>query len=51
MFDKAASAYTTLGFELIGLVIVLTLLGNYLDKSFGWGGWGVISGVSRSLAG
>lgn len=51
MFNRAASAYTTLGFELIGLVVVLTFVGQYLDKTYGWGGWGVISGVTIAFIG
>ena len=51
MFGKTASAFTTLGFELIGLVVVLTFLGSYLDKTYGWGGWGVISGVTIAFGG
>ena len=51
MFDKAASAYTTLGFELIGLVVVLLFIGQYFDHNYGWGGWGVISGVTIAFIG
>ena len=51
MFDKAASAYTTLGFELIGLIVAMTYLGTYIDARFAWGGWGLISGITIAFLG
>ena len=45
-FNKASSAYVTLGFELIGLVVAFVFAGRYLDTQFGWGGWGLIGGVT-----
>lgn len=50
-FNKSSSAFMALGFELIGLVVVLVLGGNYLDKNYGWGGWGVISGITVAFLG
>lgn len=51
MFNRAASAYTTLGFELIGLVVVLVFLGRWVDEHWGWGGWGTIGGVTIAFVG
>ena len=51
MFGKSGSAFMALGFELIGLVVVLMFLGSYLDKTYGWNGWGVISGITIAFGG
>lgn len=51
MFNKASTAYMSLGFELIGLIAVLVFAGRYADTNWGWGGWGLISGVVTAFIG
>lgn len=51
MFGKSGSAFAALGFELVGLVLALVFVGRYFDQNYGWGGWGVISGVSIAFIG
>lgn len=50
-FNKASSAYMALGFELIGLIVVLVWLGRWADTALGWGGWGLIGGVTIAFVG
>lgn len=51
MFNKASSAYISLGFELIGIIVALVFIGRALDQHFGWPGWGVVGGVVIGFAG
>jgi F0F1-type ATP synthase assembly protein I len=51
MFNKASSAYVSLGFELIGLIGVLVYIGRLLDQNYGWPGWGVVGGVLIGFTG
>lgn len=43
--DRQYAIFMALGFELVGLVTVLLLLGQWLDKNQGWGGYGQIAGA------
>lgn len=43
--------YAGLGFELVASVLVLTLLGWWVDRHFGSAPWGVLSGALIGLIG
>jgi hypothetical protein len=40
-----------LGFELIGLIAVMVFLGRWADSHLGWGGWGLMGGVTFAFVG
>ncbi len=50
-FNKASSAYMALGFELIGIIVVMVWLGRWADANLGWGGWGLMGGVTFAFVG
>jgi F0F1-type ATP synthase assembly protein I len=50
-FNKASSAYMALGFELIGLIVVMVWWGRWADTSLGWGGWGLVGGITLAFVG
>ena len=33
--------FTAIGFELVGIMVFMLYVGQYLDKNYGWGGLGV----------
>jgi hypothetical protein len=38
--NKKALVFTGIGFECIGLIVAFVMVGEWLDKKFGWGGLG-----------
>ena len=40
-----------LGFELIGLIAVMVWLGRWADTALGWGGWGLLGGITLAFVG
>jgi uncharacterized membrane protein YqjE len=49
--NRAYAMMAALAFECVGLVTVLVLLGQYFDRTYGWGGMGAAGGAVLGVVG
>lgn len=49
--DRKAAILISMGFEIIGVVVVAVYVGQWLDQKYGWGGLGMVGLITLGFAG
>lgn len=49
--DRKTAILISMGFEIIGIVLVAVYVGGYLDEKYSWDGMGVVGAIAIGFAG
>lgn len=43
--DRKSAMMLSMGFEIVGIILVAVYLGGWLDQKYGWGGMGLVAAI------
>lgn len=49
--DRKTAVLVSMGFEIVGIVLVAVWIGGWIDQNYGWGGMGLVTAIVIGFVG